>query len=109
MCSVFTGDPGPRPEKMLQKIECPVLVAWGDSDPWTPIDGSIGSFFQKQAKEQENIEFVPLANTGKYQISEGTCKTCLHISRKCFDGLSGLRERIAMPLVVIHAMRDQQA
>jgi len=36
---VFTGDPGPRPEAMLEKIDCPVLVAWGEADPWTPLDG----------------------------------------------------------------------
>jgi pimeloyl-ACP methyl ester carboxylesterase len=61
---VFTGDPGPRPEKMLEKIDCPVLVAWGDADPWTPLNGSVGRFFQQQAKERDNVDLVALPDTG---------------------------------------------
>ena len=61
---MFTGDPGPRPEAMLDRLSCPVLVAWGDADPWTPLNGTIGTFFQRQAAERDNVELVPLPNTG---------------------------------------------
>jgi len=61
---VFTGDPGPRPEAMLEKIDCPVLVAWGEADPWTPLDGAIGRFFQRQAAQRDNLELVALPDTG---------------------------------------------
>ncbi|OVA19586.1 Alpha/beta hydrolase fold-1 [Macleaya cordata] len=29
---------GPLPEELLPQVKCPVLVAWGDKDPWEPID-----------------------------------------------------------------------
>lgn len=36
---VFGGPPGPTPESLLPSVRCPVLLQWGDSDPWTPLDG----------------------------------------------------------------------
>lgn len=38
---VFTGEPGPRPEELLPQIDVPMLVLWGDADPWTPINGKV--------------------------------------------------------------------
>jgi len=35
---VFGGPPGPTPESLLPNIVCPILVQWGDEDPWTPLD-----------------------------------------------------------------------
>lgn len=64
-CRVFTGDPGPRPERMLDKIECPVLVAWGDQDPWTPLSGSVGKFFQQQTAKRDNLKLITLPGTGE--------------------------------------------
>ena len=63
-CRVFTGNPGPRPEEMLDKISCPVLVAWGEQDPWTPLNGSVGKFFQRQVAERDNLNLVTLPKTG---------------------------------------------
>ncbi|XP_013607330.1 PREDICTED: uncharacterized protein LOC106313943 [Brassica oleracea var. oleracea] len=28
---------GPLPEDLLPQFKCPVLVAWGEKDPWDPI------------------------------------------------------------------------
>ena len=50
---------------MLDKISCPVLVAWGEEDPWTPLSGSIGKFFQQQVAERDNLNLVTLPKTGK--------------------------------------------
>lgn len=41
-CAVFlavlNGDAGPRPEDLLQELNwCPMLVVWGEKDPWTPL------------------------------------------------------------------------
>jgi pimeloyl-ACP methyl ester carboxylesterase len=36
---VFGGPPGPTPESLLPQVVAPILVQWGDSDPWTPLDG----------------------------------------------------------------------
>ncbi|KAF8664234.1 hypothetical protein HU200_054775 [Digitaria exilis] len=29
---------GPLPEELLPLVKCPVLVAWGEKDPWEPVD-----------------------------------------------------------------------
>lgn len=62
--SVITGPPGPKPWDLLPQINCPVLVAWGDMDPFTPLDGPVGQYFLKQAVERPNIEFVLLEGVG---------------------------------------------
>ncbi|CAN6476671.1 unnamed protein product [Victoria cruziana] len=28
---------GPLPEELLGQVQCPVLIGWGDKDPWEPI------------------------------------------------------------------------
>ncbi|KAL6203835.1 hypothetical protein ACLB2K_027534 [Fragaria x ananassa] len=50
---------GPLPEELLPKVKCPVLIAWGDKDPWEPIElgRAYGNF--------ESVEdFVVLPNVG---------------------------------------------
>ncbi|KAA0040105.1 pheophytinase [Cucumis melo var. makuwa] len=50
---------GPLPEELLPRVKCPVLIAWGDKDPWEPIElgRNYGSF--------ESVEeFVVLPNVG---------------------------------------------
>lgn len=42
-CDVFlaiiNGDAGPKPEDLLRELEwCPILVLWGENDPWTPLN-----------------------------------------------------------------------
>ncbi|KAG5012630.1 hypothetical protein JHK82_024773 [Glycine max] len=29
---------GPLPEELVPQVKCPILIAWGDKDPWEPID-----------------------------------------------------------------------
>ncbi|RXH85348.1 hypothetical protein DVH24_042116 [Malus domestica] len=29
---------GPLPEELLPQLKCPVLIGWGDKDPWEPIE-----------------------------------------------------------------------
>lgn len=36
-----------------------MLVAWGDSDPFTPLDGPVGQFFVKQAVDRPDTEVRP--------------------------------------------------
>uniref|UniRef100_A0A0D6QYZ0 AB hydrolase-1 domain-containing protein n=1 Tax=Araucaria cunninghamii TaxID=56994 RepID=A0A0D6QYZ0_ARACU len=50
---------GPLPEELIPQVECPVLIAWGDKDPWEPIElgRAYGTF--------KNVEdFVVLPNVG---------------------------------------------
>jgi pimeloyl-ACP methyl ester carboxylesterase len=36
------GPAGPKPWDLIPKVNCPLFVAWGDTDPFTPIDGPVG-------------------------------------------------------------------
>ncbi|KAK1282689.1 hypothetical protein QJS10_CPB22g01244 [Acorus calamus] len=50
---------GPLPEELLPQVKCPVLIGWGDKDPWEPIElgKSYGDF--------DTVEdFVVLPNVG---------------------------------------------
>lgn len=38
--SILTAPAGPRPIELLPHIKQPLLVLWGEDDPWTPIQGS---------------------------------------------------------------------
>ncbi len=59
--SILTAPPGPTPETLLPKVRQPLLVLWGESDPWTPIQR--GQTFE-QYVQQCPFEFVPLPETG---------------------------------------------
>jgi pimeloyl-ACP methyl ester carboxylesterase len=59
--SILTAPPGPRPIELLPQIEVPLLVLWGDADPWTPITGAE---IYRQAKTTHPVEFVSISNTG---------------------------------------------
>ncbi|ONK65482.1 uncharacterized protein A4U43_C07F37560 [Asparagus officinalis] len=50
---------GPLPEELLPKVKCPVLVAWGDKDPWEPVE--LGKAY---AKFDAVEDFVILPNVG---------------------------------------------
>ncbi|HEY9611829.1 alpha/beta fold hydrolase [Allocoleopsis sp.] len=59
--SVLTAPPGPAPIELLPKVEHPLLVIWGEDDPWTPIAGA--ALYQQQS-ETGKVEFVAIANAG---------------------------------------------
>uniref|UniRef100_A0A2P2KC25 Uncharacterized protein MANES_15G108100 n=1 Tax=Rhizophora mucronata TaxID=61149 RepID=A0A2P2KC25_RHIMU len=50
---------GPLPEELLPQVKCPVLIAWGDKDPWEPIElgKAYGSF-------DPVADFIVLPNVG---------------------------------------------
>ncbi|KAL3829264.1 hypothetical protein ACJIZ3_018066 [Penstemon smallii] len=50
---------GPLPEELLPLVKCPVLVAWGDKDPWEPIE--LGRAYAQFDSVQD---FVVLPNVG---------------------------------------------
>ncbi|KAK8545109.1 hypothetical protein V6N12_025958 [Hibiscus sabdariffa] len=59
---------GPLPEELLPQVKCPVLIAWGDKDPWESIElgRAYGNF--------DTVEdFVVLPNVGHCpQCHEGS-------------------------------------
>ncbi|XP_057992034.1 uncharacterized protein LOC110638273 isoform X2 [Hevea brasiliensis] len=50
---------GPLPEELLPQVKCPVLIAWGDKDPWEPIE--LG---RNYANFDPVEDFVVLPNVG---------------------------------------------
>lgn len=61
--SVLTAPPGPRPSELLPKIKHPLLVLWGENDPWTPIQGA--TIYQNLADDPSRVvTFQAIANTG---------------------------------------------
>lgn len=59
--SVLTAPPGPTPAELLPKVQVPLLVLWGEADPWTPI---AGAHVYQQMVETHPVTFVPIPNTG---------------------------------------------
>jgi len=60
--SVLTAPAGPHPASLLPKIQQPLLILWGENDPWTPIAGS--TLYQERAKNDEKTEFYPISQAG---------------------------------------------
>jgi pimeloyl-ACP methyl ester carboxylesterase len=61
--SILTAPPGPSPAELLPKIQQPLLVLWGEADPWTPIAGA--KLYQTLAEEVPNqVQFIPIPNAG---------------------------------------------
>lgn len=60
--SVLSAPPGPRPAELLPQIQQPLLVLWGDKDPWTPIQGA--DVYQRLSEQSDQVEFHPIYNAG---------------------------------------------
>ncbi len=60
--SVLSAPAGPKPSELLEKLQHPLLVLWGEKDPWTPITGA--TIYQERVNSHQNIEFYPIANAG---------------------------------------------
>ena len=69
--SCITGPPGPRPEQLIPRVQAPVLLLWGDADPFTPSDGPVGKWFQNLAVSTgKNVKFVHLDGVGHCPMDE---------------------------------------
>ncbi|KAG9457015.1 hypothetical protein H6P81_001523 [Aristolochia fimbriata] len=62
--SVVTGPPGPSPISLMPRISLPVLVLWGDQDPFTPLDGPVGRYFLTLPPQQPNVSLHILKDVG---------------------------------------------
>ncbi|MEB3230617.1 MAG: alpha/beta fold hydrolase [Leptolyngbyaceae bacterium] len=61
--SILTAPPGPRPAELLPQISQPLLVLWGDADPWTPISGS--TLYQQLAQQEpQRVKFQAIPGAG---------------------------------------------
>lgn len=57
--SILTAPPGPSPKELLPQVQCPLLVLWGENDPWTPIRGA-----QIYQELEKGSKFIAIPDTG---------------------------------------------
>ena len=60
--SVLTAPPGESPQELLPKINSPLLVLWGENDPWTPIKGA--KIYQDLASDRADVRFEIVRSAG---------------------------------------------
>lgn len=60
--SILTAPPGRPPQELLPNLKSPLLVLWGEDDPWTPIKGA--TIYQDLANNNSNVEFYPIPQAG---------------------------------------------
>lgn len=60
----MTGPPGPNPVKLMPRISIPVLVLWGDQDPFTPLNGPVGKYFSSLPYQLSNVRLYVLEGVG---------------------------------------------
>jgi pimeloyl-ACP methyl ester carboxylesterase len=60
--SVLTAPPGPMPKDLLKKLQHPLLVLWGEKDPWTPINGA--KVYQDLVQNGHDVEFHAIPDAG---------------------------------------------
>ncbi|MBE9078580.1 alpha/beta fold hydrolase [Romeria aff. gracilis LEGE 07310] len=61
--SVLTAPPGPRPAELLPQVQQPLLILWGDRDPWTPLTAA-GLYQALAADPERAVTFQTIDNTG---------------------------------------------
>jgi pimeloyl-ACP methyl ester carboxylesterase len=61
--SVLNAPPGPRPSELLPQVRQPLLVLWGEKDPWTPIKAA-GIYQDLAADPEQNVDFHAIPDTG---------------------------------------------
>jgi pimeloyl-ACP methyl ester carboxylesterase len=63
--AIVTAPPGPKPSDLLPQIDQPLLVLWGENDPWTPIKGAdIYRQLAADATRRSPVTFHSIADTG---------------------------------------------
>jgi pimeloyl-ACP methyl ester carboxylesterase len=60
--SVLSAPAGPKPTELLEDLQHPLLVLWGEEDPWTPITGA--TIYRERAINGQDIQFYPIQNAG---------------------------------------------
>lgn len=60
--SVLTAPAGPLPKDLLQRLQRPLLVLWGENDPWTPISGA--KVYQDLVQNGRDVEFHAIPDAG---------------------------------------------
>jgi pimeloyl-ACP methyl ester carboxylesterase len=60
--SVLTAPAGKTPAELLPNLNRPLLVVWGEKDPWTPVAGA--KIYRDLAASNSAVEFHVIPNAG---------------------------------------------
>lgn len=60
--SVLTAPSGSSPQKLLSHLQHPLLILWGEEDPWTPITGA--KIYQDLANNNSEVKFTVIPRAG---------------------------------------------
>ncbi|MCC0175984.1 alpha/beta fold hydrolase [Waterburya agarophytonicola K14] len=60
--SVLTAPPGNSPDRLLVNLQRPLLILWGEKDPWTPVTGA--KVYQDLAIQNPDVQFQIIENAG---------------------------------------------
>ena len=60
--SVLTAPAGKTPDELLPNLQRPLLVVWGEQDPWTPVTEA--KVYRELADNNPDVEFRIIPNTG---------------------------------------------
>ena len=60
--SVLTAPAGDTPDKLLVNLQRPLLVLWGEKDPWTPVTGA--TIYRELANDNPDVIFEIIENAG---------------------------------------------
>ncbi|MEM8676287.1 MAG: alpha/beta fold hydrolase [Cyanobacteria bacterium P01_G01_bin.67] len=60
--SVLTAPAGKTPDQLLPNLKHPLLVIWGEKDPWTPVTGA--KIYQDLAVNNSAVEFQVIPDAG---------------------------------------------
>ncbi|MGF1541539.1 MAG: alpha/beta fold hydrolase [Pleurocapsa sp.] len=60
--SVLTAPPGATPQELLPSLQHPLLVLWGEEDPWTPIQGA--KIYRDLAAGDRDVQFQTIPQAG---------------------------------------------
>jgi pimeloyl-ACP methyl ester carboxylesterase len=60
--SILTAPPGPSPSELLPIVQHPLLVLWGENDPWTPIKAA--EIYRKLGETGQPVEVVGIPKAG---------------------------------------------
>ncbi|KAH9726263.1 hypothetical protein KPL70_008200 [Citrus sinensis] len=62
---IVTGPSGLNPVQLMPSISIPVLVLWGNEDPFTPVDGPVGKYFSSLPSQLSNVKLIILEEVGR--------------------------------------------
>lgn len=61
--SILTAPAGPSPAELMPRVVQPLLILWGEADPWTPI--ARAKLYQELAEQEpERVQFRAIVNAG---------------------------------------------